>query len=423
MTKTEFAERIRNGEDSKVEFKRDDVANYALAKEIVAFLNLAGGTVLLGVEDDGSVSGVRRDRLEAWVAEVARTKIEPPVVPVLAWVRDAEPGRDVLAATVTTGPDKPYARVHNNRKTYYIRVGSTSREASREELGRMYQASGRLHYGLLPVPGADFDALDWRRLHEYLTRVLAADAPDLEDRHGWETLLHNLELMTDSAGERVATANGILLFGKQPSRFLPQSGVRAVCYAGDEPDYAVRADERLHGAMTPLRAASGSFVEIGLMEQAWDFVRRNTMPTARLDGPRRVDGWEFPEAVVREGLVNALVHRDYGIAGTDVMLSIYSDRLEIASPGGLPNTVTVERMKAGVRYSRNQTLVNVMRDYGYVDGRGMGVRNKIIPGMRAHNGTEPVLLAEDHRFTVRLLKAAEDRAAEQPPSAGNGSHG
>ena len=147
MTKTEFAERIRNGEDSKVEFKRDDVANYALAKEIVAFLNLAGGTVLLGVEDDGSVSGVRRDRLEAWVAEVARTKIEPPVVPVLAWVRDAEPGRDVLAATVTTGPDKPYARVHNNRKTYYIRVGSTSRESSREELGRMYQASGRLHYG------------------------------------------------------------------------------------------------------------------------------------------------------------------------------------------------------------------------------------------------------------------------------------
>lgn len=148
----------------------------------------------------------------------------------------------------------------------------------------------------------------------------------------------------------------------------------------------------------------GSFVEIGLVEQAWDFVRRNTMPTARLEGLRRVDGWEFPEAVVREALVNALVHRDYSITGTDVMLAIYSDRLEVESPGALPNTVTVERMKAGVRYARNQTLGNVMRDYGYVDARGMGVRSKIVPGMQAHNGTEPELVAEEHRFTVRLKK-------------------
>ena len=84
------------------------------------------------------------------------------------------------------------------------------------------------------------------------------------------------------------------------------------------------------------------------------------------------------------------------------MLAIYADRLEIQSPGGLPNTVTVDGMRSGFRYARNQTLVNVMRDYGYVDARGMGVRNKIIPGMRTHNGTEPDLLAEENRFTVRL---------------------
>ena len=87
-----------------------------------------------------------------------------------------------------------------------------------------------------------------------------------------------------------------------------------------------------------------------------------------------MDHWEFPEEVLREVLVNALVHRDYSIAGTDVMLSIFSDRIEIQSPGRLPNTVTVDGMKLGVRYARNQTLVNVMRDYGYVDARGMGVR-------------------------------------------------
>ena len=109
--------------------------------------------------------------------------------------------------------------------------------------------------------------------------------------------------------------------------------------------------------------------------------------------------------MIREALVNALVHRDYGVAGADVMLAIYADRLEIQNPGRLPNTVTVEGMKAGVRYARNQTLVNVMRDYGYVEARGMGVRNRIVPGMRAHNGTEPDLIEEEHRFTVRLWKA------------------
>ena len=409
MDRAEIRELIAAGEDSILEFTRDVYRDHGLAKDIVAFLNLQGGTVLLGVEDDGRISGVTRDRMEEWVSELCRVKIEPPILPLLSWARDVEPGRDVLAVRVTAGPDKPYARVHQGRKTYIIRVGSTSREASREELERMYQASGRLHYGMKPAPGADFGALDGRRLSEYLTRVLGGDAPDIQDRDGWERLLRNIELMTASAGQIVATIDGVLLFGRTPNRYVPQAGIRAVCHAGPEADYATRADEDLRGPLVPLRGQDGHFVEIGLVEQAWDFVRRNTQPTARLDGPRRVDGWEFPEAVVREAIMNALVHRDYSIAGTDIMLAIYADRLEVQSPGRLPNTVTVEGMKSGLRYARNQTLVNVMRDYGYVEARGMGVRNKIIPGMRAHNGTEPDLIEEEHRFTVRLWKVAPVR--------------
>ena len=411
MNRAELLDLLRGGEDSTVEFKRDVVQNYDLAKELVAFLNLDGGIVLLGVEDDGSVSGTTRDRLEDWVVELCRSKIEPPADPILSWAREAEPGRDVLAVRIAVGPDKPYAQVHNNRRTYYIRVGSTSREASREELARMHQASGGLRYGLKPVPGAEFDALDLRRLREYLTRVRGGDAPAADDRAGWEALLRNLEFMTESAGARVATIDGLLLFGLAPKKYLPQSGVRAICFPGVESDYAARADEDLNGPLAPLRAADGSILETGLVDKAWDFVRRNTAPTARLDGARRIDGWEFPESVVREGLVNALVHRDYSIAGTDVLLAIYADRLEIQSPGRLPNTVTVEGMRAGMRYARNQTLVYVMRDYLYIEALGMGVRNKIVPGMRAHNGTEPDLIAEEHRFTVRLWKkrrAAED---------------
>ena len=404
MTADRLRKLISRGEDSTLEFKREDVRNHDLARELAAFLNLEGGVVLLGVEDDGHISGAARERLQEWVAEACRTKIEPPVIPHMSWLNDPATGRRVLSVGVPPGPDKPYARLHNNRKTYYIRVGDTVQEASREELERMFQASGRLQYGLKPVPGAGLEALDLRRLDEYFTRVLGGGCPPWDDADGWERLLCNVDLMTEAAGQTAASVDGMLLFGKAPKRYLPQSGIRALCYPGTEPGYAARADEYLLGPMTPLRAENGSFVEIGLVEQAWDFVRRNTAPSAYLEGLRRIDRWEYPESVVRETIVNALVHRDYSIAGADVSLIIYADRLEVESPGRLPNTVTVEKMKAGSRYARNQTLVGVMRDYSYMDARGMGVRSKIIPGMLKHNGTEPDLAEEGNRFTVRLWK-------------------
>lgn len=404
MTREDVLDLIRSGEDSGLEFKRDDVTNYDLAKELVSFLNLDGGTVLLGVEDDGTISGTTRDRLDEWVTELCRRKIEPAIIPFLSWARDIEPGKHVLAVRVPVGPDKPYARVHDDRRTYFVRVGNTCREASREELERMFQASGRVQYGLKPVPGASFEDLDRRRLRDYFVRVLGGGAPSDEDIVEWQTLLCNLDLMTVSAGQTVATIDGMLLFGRNPRRFVPQSGIRALSYPGVEPDYATRADQDLKGPMVPLCAADGSIVEAGLVEQSWDFVRRNTEPASRLEDARRIDRWGYPEAVIREAVVNALVHRDHSIAGSDIMLAIYADRLEIQSPGRLPNTVTLEGMKAGMRYARNQTLVNVMRDYRYVDFRGMGVKDKIIPGMRAHNDTEPEFIPEESRFTVRLWK-------------------
>ena len=97
MTAAELAELIRNGEDSTLEFKRDDVRNHDLAKELVAFLNLDGGIVLLGVEDNGCISGTTRDRLEDWVSDLCRVKIAPAIVPLLSWARNVEPDRRVLA--------------------------------------------------------------------------------------------------------------------------------------------------------------------------------------------------------------------------------------------------------------------------------------------------------------------------------------
>jgi ATP-dependent DNA helicase RecG len=143
--------------------------------------------------------------------------------------------------------------------------------------------------------------------------------------------------------------------------------------------------------MTALFGSAG-LVENGLVEQAVEFVKRNTGVAATLaDGARRVQKWTYPEEAVREAIVNALVHRDYLLSGTTVELSIYEDRLEVISPGHLPNGITPQRMITGCRAARNQLLKDVMRDYGYLEHMGMGVPRKIVKEMQSHNGTLPDL--------------------------------
>jgi ATP-dependent DNA helicase RecG len=146
-------------------------------------------------------------------------------------------------------------------------------------------------------------------------------------------------------------------------------------------------------------------VDKGVIDRTVDFVKRNMGSVARLEGGRRRRKMAFPIDAVREAVVNAVAHRDYAREGTDIEVSLYVDRLEVVSPGRLPNGVTVEKMKEGVvRVARNELLKEILRDYGYVEHFGMGVRNRIIESMRAHNGTEPDLVEEEDRFIVRLWK-------------------
>jgi ATP-dependent DNA helicase RecG len=396
-TKTDLLELIRNGENSGIEFKRDDIRPEQLAKELVALSNLMGGSVLLGVEDDGRVSGIVRDDLEAWVMNVCRDRIRPAIIPFFEILKDVEPGKHVAIVTVPRG-----AAVHshwlNNRNEYLIRVGTQTREASSDELGRLFQQRQLIRAEFSPVSGAVIDDLDYRRLRDYFERIRQQDVPEEGNTEGWETLLFNTEIITSEG----ITLGGMLLFGNNPKRFLPQSGIEAVAYPRVEKDYNAKERQSLRGAMTPLIGTSG-IVETGLVEQALEFVRRNTsVETTLADGARREERRTYPDEVIREAIVNALIHRDYLLAGTDIELSLYSDRLEIISPGRLPNGITPARMATGCRVSRNQLLKDVMKDYGYLEHMGMGVPRKIIKGMMAHNGTKPDLIEQDERFAVVL---------------------
>lgn len=398
MTHTELLEIIGNGENSGVEFKRDVVENHALAKELVAFSNLSGGMVLLGVEDDERISGLTRQDLEEWVMTLCRVKIAPGIIPFFEIVRNLEPGKDVAVVRVTRGFDV-HSVFHNDRKTYYIRVGTQSREASTEELARLFQQRGSIRAELRPVSGATLEDFDRRRLRDYFSRVRQQDVPPDENKTAWQALLVNTEIMTD---EGVAVG-GMLLFGKTPNRFLPHAGIDAAAFPGIEKDYAARERMALRGPMTPLLDASGSLVENGLVEQALDFIKRNTPVTAVLENGRRIEKPSYPPEVIREAIVNALIHRDYLLSSTDIELAIYSDRVEIISPGRLPNGITLDRMRAGCRAARNQLLKDVMRDYRYLEHMGMGIPRKIILGMQKHNNTVPDLVEDQERFILRLM--------------------
>jgi ATP-dependent DNA helicase RecG len=405
MTRSELIEIIRNGESSGIEFKRDTIDNRALAKELVAFANFEGGRVLLGVEADGSTSGVTRANLEEWVMTACRDKVRPELIPYYEVVRDVEPGRDVAIVQVERGWTVHHVW-HDNHRTYYIRVGTLSREASPEELERIFQQRGAFRLELRPISGTSLADLDRRRLRYYFTQVRRQEFPDPEDEVGLRTLLVNTEILAEENGKTPATIAGLLLFGVNPNRFLPQSGIDAVAYLGREKDYAARERLTIRGAMTPLYGEDG-IVENGLVEQTMEFIRRNTTVAAALElGGRRVERRAYPSEAIREAIVNALVHRDYLLSGTTIELSIFEDRLEVISPGRLPNTITPARMRVGCRYSRNELLKNVMGEYGYLEHAGMGIPRKIVKLMREFNGTDPDLVEEGEQFTIRLWMEA-----------------
>lgn len=406
MLLTELQEIIRNGESSGVEFKRADVEPPKLAKEIAALANLEGGHVLLGVDDDGTVSGLVRDArdTEEWVMNICRDSVNPAIIPfweTIVW----EQGTDQRVGAITipsNAPDKPYKARRGGHWVTMIRAGTTSREASRDEEARLYQASGLFRYELRAVSGATLGDLDLERLHQYFTSIRQQDAPPFDDALEWENLLVNVELMTRDAGRALPTVAGMVLFGRTPRRFLPQSGIRAVAYQTPQRDYAAAEDSLLTGRLVPL--FRGTEIQTsGVIDGAIEFARRHLLATANIDdNGRRQDAWSVPLEVIREALVNAVAHRDYSLSTMDIEFSIFPDRVEVISPGRLPNGISVSSMRVGCRASRNEVIKETLRDYRFIDARGLGVPRKLIAMMRAFNGTETELLEEENRFIVRL---------------------
>lgn len=406
MKQRELLELIANGENSGTEFKRDDVRPEQLAKEIVALANLQGGRILLGVEDDGSISGVVRTNLETWVMDTVFGRyVHPLILPYYEEVV-LDDGKRVAVITLTQGTAKPYVLRSANREEIYVRVGSTSRLATREQQARLFESGGMLHAETLPVSGTALANLDTARLTDYLLN-LAGDTETPSTVDDWERRLTGLGLLAAREdGRPVCTIAGLVLFGRSPRRSLRQAGVRWMSFDSADKDYKAQDDSWVDGPMVALfegRTGSGrQIVEPGLIERLTDRMRPfiSSEPGESSETLRRERIYRYPVDALRESILNALVHRDWTRA-LEVEVVNYADRLEVVSPGALQNSMTIEKMLAGQRSPRNPIIVEVMRDYGYVDMRGMGVRRKIVPLTREYTGQEARFeLTEDYLKVV-----------------------
>lgn len=409
MLRTELLEIIANGENSGVEFKRDDIRPEQLAKEIVALANLRGGMVLLGVEDDGAISGIQRDDLETWVMDTVFGRYVHPLLLPFYEVITFDDGKRVAVVSIATGTSKPYVLRHNGREDIYVRVGSTSRLATREQQARLFESGGMLHSEMLPVSGAAFEALDRERLQDYLL-TLAGDRELPGTDEAWLRRMVGLGFMTETGvAMPVCTIAGLILFGRTPRRFLRQAGVRWMAFNGNDKTYQAFDDTIMDGPLVgrfDSQGGSRELIERGLIEDLMDRMQPfvSVEDEVLAAGLRRQRIWHYPPEAMRESLINALAHRDWTRA-LEVEVVSYADRLEVLSPGALQNSMTIEKVLAGQRSPRNPIIVEVLRDYGYVDARGMGVRNKIVPLMLERNGVRPDFEATEDYVRVVLPRS------------------
>ena len=337
---------LRAGEDSAWEFKqivftghrpirpsRDDWAD-----EIAAFANARGGVLLCGVTDDGEAQGMSREQivaLDALLVEVSTDSIKP-AVRIHTWHRMLPEGERVLLLEVPESDSQ-----HDSPGGSYVRVGASKRRMTNDERLRLAQRRGQARFRWFDeqtVPNTGFRTLD-----ESLWRPLLS----AEGAANPEAALAKLALLApDEAGVTRATVAGVLLCTRNPEEWLPNAGIMATHYRGrDRASGQIDARE----IIGPLNRQ---------IADAMVFVARNMRVAARKE-PARVDMPQYSDRALFEALVNAVAHRDYSMRGSRIRLSMFEDRLEIQSPGSLPNNLTVDSM-ATRQAARNQTLTSML---------------------------------------------------------------
>jgi ATP-dependent DNA helicase RecG len=390
METTELIDILSRGEDSRHQFKADVTNADALAGEIVAFSNTAGGRIFIGVNDDGSVrglSGADVARLNQLVANAASQNVRPAVNPLTDNV--PHPAGTVMVVSIPEGISKPYM---DRNGAIWVKSGPDKRRAtSREELQRLFQQAGLVHADETPVAGLGAGDVDMPYFEAFFEQQFGE--PLAQHQQPLPQLLTNMNLLNQG----LLNVAGALLFAKAPHYALPAFIVKAVAFVGNEIE-----DERYIDS----RDITGKLADV--FQQTLGFISANTRALQGDQGINTLGRPEVPRIVWEELVANALIHRDYFISAP-VRVLVFADRVEIISPGHLPNNLTIENVKAGNSNMRNPILASFAAKLLPYRGLGSGL-------LRALRAWPDIELIDDR--AGNLFKAIVTRP-DALPAAGS----
>jgi predicted HTH transcriptional regulator len=415
-SKEELLEKIWLGEDSTLELKtvvfrgskidgpkRDD-----LADELAAFANSFDGVLILGVDDKTrEIDGIPPDKLdtvERFLQDICNDSIDPPLNVRIIRMRLPDSSGELRAIIKIDIPRSLF--VHKSSRGYFHRQGSSKREMKPDYLARLFQQRSQarlIRFEEQPVPGTGIDDLSRERWQRFTAR------PGQPGEPAETVLLKRGLLAREESGTIRASVAGTLLCCEQPRRFMPNAFIEAVCYRGKIQDSNYQLDaRRIHG---PLDTQ---------IDQAMAFLAKN-QGVAAVKKPHRLEIPQFSEKAVFEAVVNAVAHRDYSVSGSKIRFFMFADRLEIYSPGPLPNTVTVDSL-ALRQVTRNELITSLLAespttaiacDVGrayYMEKRGDGVPI-ILTESEKLSGKKPLYRLIDDSELLLTIYAAD---IEQP---------
>lgn len=328
-------------------------ASTSLAETLVAFANGGGGTILIETSPGGSVYRELADS-GASLDFALRTALalDPPLIIPMPYIAEAH-GTTVVVIRIPQG----LPHVYSYKGKYLIRSEGRSLPLSQGQLRRLVLERGAASFESVVPDGVRLSDLDWDLVDRYLSRMdgLPATAPQ-------EALIRR-GCLAKAGDSMLPTKAGLLLFGRDPQRWVRSSAILLARYPGTEMgDRFIK--EEVQG---PLPAQ---------IRKAEAFVLSNMRREVRLLGLERVEESEYPVEAVREAIVNAVAHRDYRIGGEEIRILIFRDRIEFYSPGRLPGHVTVDNL-VNERFSRNEVIVQVLSDMGYIERLGYGIDRMI----------------------------------------------
>ena len=388
--------RIEEGEGPGTEFKRGPGDLAAVGRTMCAFANSKGGVVILGVADSREIVGVREnaDRVRERLTSFLQTGLSAPVHARIGcheapagWVHWVEVPRQRGFEPLRCG-----GRV-------WVRRERSSVEPSPSELQELYNLFGYILTEERAIEDATPTHIDLDAFRTYLRR-LGFDTTDDPQPDSMDDL-RNRDVIVEIGGELRATLYGALAFGKDPQRYPQTRNFRIECvaYAGDDRAAEVLQVANAGGRIDEqVERATGWFLGLGRFESYRELVR--------------VDRYLLPRTAIREALVNAVVHRDFAITGSKILLEVFERRVDVTSPGVLLNHMTVDRVRAGANpRSRNESLAHFMSAMGFMEQRGRGwliMRRE----MRAFNGTEPELMHDERNKFVKVTFHLDSRESE-----------